>query len=134
MSDAVNDYVEQLRQYATSGSEDSLGTVVHRFLPLVYAAALRRVVGNSHQAEDVAQMVFTALARNASTLAKHPHLTGWIYTTTRFLAVKTMRGERRRLAHEHVASLDHAAMNDDQPERSPLRCTPCSTMTWGLAH
>lgn len=37
-----------------------------------YASALRRVGGDTHRAKDVTQMVFIALARNASTLSRHP--------------------------------------------------------------
>lgn len=37
-----------------------------------YASALRRVGGGTHRAKDVTPMVFVALARNASTLSRHP--------------------------------------------------------------
>ncbi|MES2691836.1 MAG: sigma-70 family RNA polymerase sigma factor [Verrucomicrobiota bacterium] len=114
----MNDDQEQLRRYATSGSEDAFAALVQRFLPLVYAAALRRMRGDTHRAEDVAQLVFTALARNARALAHHPDLTGWLFTTTRFLAAKALRGERRRLSREHAASLDEPTMSEDRPRES----------------
>ena len=109
------DDAEHLRHYAATGSEDAFAAVVQRYLPLVYAAGLRRVGGDVHRAEDVAQLVFTALARNAAALARHPDLTGWLFTTTRFLAAKAVRGERRRRSREKAAGIVHEAMSDDSP-------------------
>lgn len=109
------DDAEHLRHYAATGSEDSFAAVVQRYLPLVYAAGLRRVEGDVHRAEDVAQLVFTALARNAPALARHPDLTGWLFTTTRFLAAKAVRGERRRRSREEAASILHDTMSDESP-------------------
>jgi RNA polymerase sigma factor (sigma-70 family) len=108
---------ERLRHYAATGSEDAFAAIVERMLPLVYAAALRRVGGDAHRAQDVAQSVFTALARNAGGLARHPDLTGWLFTTTRFLAAKAVRGERRRQLREQAAGMD--AMNDESSSDAP---------------
>jgi RNA polymerase sigma factor (sigma-70 family) len=96
---------DPLLLYARTHSEDAFTELVQRYLPLVYASALRRVGGDAHRAEDITQMVFVALARNASTLSRHPNLTGWLFTTTRFLAAKTLRTERRRQAREQEADV-----------------------------
>lgn len=96
---------DQLLLYAQTHSEDAFAGLVQRYLPLVYASALRRLGGDTHRAEDVTQMVFVALARNASSLARHPNLTGWLFTTTRFLAAKALRTERRRHAREQEADV-----------------------------
>jgi RNA polymerase sigma factor (sigma-70 family) len=109
------DDADSLRRYAADRSEDAFSALVQRYLPLVYAAALRRVGGDTHRAQDVAQSVFIALARNARALATHPDLTGWLFTTTRFLATKAVRTERRRQTREQEASLDHNAMTADSP-------------------
>ena len=89
---------DPLLLYARTHSEDAFTELVQRYLPLVYASALRRVGGDAHRAEDVTQMVFVALARNASSLSRHPNLTGWLFTTTRFLAAKTLRAFRAGLS------------------------------------
>lgn len=107
----MNDDADQLRRYAATGAEDAFAAVVQRNLGLVYHAALRRVGGDAHRAQDVTQLVFTALARNARPLASHPDLTGWLFTTTRFLAAKVVRSERRRVAREHAAELLPSAMS-----------------------
>ena len=94
------DDAQLLRRYAEDRAEDAFAELVRRHLHLVYFAALRRVGGDTHLAEDIAQGVFTALARRAASLTDHPSLDGWLYTTTRNVAVQAQRTERRRQARE----------------------------------
>lgn len=101
----MTDEAEQLRAYLKSGSEEIFAGIVRRYLPLVYASALRRVGGDVHRAEDVTQLAFVALARNAHALSRHPDLTGWLFTTTRFIAAKTLRSEYRRRSREQEAAV-----------------------------
>lgn len=94
---------ELLRRYAEDKSEGAFAELVARHVDLVYSAALRQVGGDAHRAQDVAQVVFTALARKAPALTRHPVLTGWLYTATQHAAAKTIRGEARRHAREQEA-------------------------------
>ena len=61
---------------------------MRRHVNLVYSAALRQVNGDAHLAQDVAQTVFTDLARKAGSLARRESLTGWLYTSAHFAAAK----------------------------------------------
>src|SRR5437867_3411089 len=106
---------ELLRQYAAEKSEAAFAELVGRHINLVYGGALRRVGCDVQLAEDVTQRVFTALARDAATLARHPVLAGWLYTTTRYLAAQLVRGERRRRERETEAQ----AMNEIFSESAP---------------
>src|SRR5208282_4148506 len=56
--------------------------------------------GDAHLAQDVAQTVFTDLARKASSLSRRETLTGWLYTSAHFAAAKMVRGESRRRDRE----------------------------------
>ena len=69
---------ELLRRYAESRSETAFAELVERHVHLVYSAALRQVNGDAHLAQDVAQIVFTDLARQAAPLSRRAVLTGWL--------------------------------------------------------
>jgi len=93
---------ELLDAFLDRRSETAFRALVERHLPLVYAAA-RRQTGDAQLAEDVAQGVFTLLARKASALRGHPTLTGWLYTSTYHVAAKARRAEQRRFHREKDA-------------------------------
>lgn len=99
-----SDDSELLRQYSEEKSEAAFAELVRRQLDLVYSAALRRLGGDSHRAADVAQQVFTALARDAKKLSHHGVLTAWLYTATRNAAIDLIRSEQRRHTREQEAS------------------------------
>ena len=104
-----------LRSYATDGSEAAFGELVARYVNLVYSAALRRTGGDTHLAQDVAQLVFTDLARKARSLPKNVVLAGWLHRATHFAAAQLLRTEHRRQAREQEA----VAMNTSDSEPAP---------------
>jgi len=71
-----------LREYAENGSEAAFSEIVARYTDLVYSSAVRQV-GSPDLARDVAQSVFTDLARKAGSLARklkeNDTLMGWLY-------------------------------------------------------
>src|SRR5690349_1695216 len=101
-----------LRRYAQDGSEAAFGELVARHVNLVYATALRILNGDRHLACDVAQSVFTDLARKSMQLCDRAEkctnteatacfsISGWLYTSTRFAAAKVVRAEQTRRKHE----------------------------------
>jgi len=66
------------------------------------------MVCDPHQAEDVTQAVFAALARSAEGLKERPVLSGWLHRTAQNIAAQTIRTDVRRRAREQEAS----AMNE----------------------
>ena len=92
-----------LRDYAERANEAAFREIVNRHAGLVYASALRQVT-SPDLARDVAQSIFTDLARKAAalagTLTENSSLLGWLYRSTRFTALNLMRDDRRRLARE----------------------------------
>jgi RNA polymerase sigma factor (sigma-70 family) len=101
-----------LRRYASENSEAAFAELVQRHLSLVYFAALRQVGGDAHRAKDVAQTVFTDLARKAAALTGRDTLTGWLHTSTRFAATKARRADFTRQHHEQEASTMNALLSD----------------------
>ena len=99
-----------LRRYATERTEEAFAELVRRHLPLVYSAAVRRLSGDTHRAEDVAQAVFCAVARDAHRLAQHSALTGWLYTATRNAVIDEIRTAQRRRAREEEAHIMQATL------------------------
>jgi RNA polymerase sigma factor (sigma-70 family) len=105
-----------LHRYAEARAEDVFGELVRRHLGGVYSTALRRVGGDTHLAEDVAQVVFVELARNAASLVEHPLLTGWLHATTRNAAANVVRTERRRKLREQQTLTITMTLSDGEPE------------------
>src|ERR1035437_9241347 len=93
---------ELLARFARTNAEDAFAELVKRHVNLVYSAALRQVAGDAHLAQDVAQTVFTDLARKAGALARRESLTGWLYTSAQFAAAKIVRTETRRRDREEI--------------------------------
>jgi RNA polymerase sigma factor (sigma-70 family) len=91
---------ELLGQFARTNSQEAFAELVKRHVNLVYSAALRQVNGDEYLSKDVAQIVFTDLARKAGSLSRRTNLTGWLYTSAHFAAAKIVRGENRRRDRE----------------------------------
>jgi RNA polymerase sigma factor (sigma-70 family) len=102
-----------LAEYVSTGSEAAFRELLARYIDLVYSTALRLVHGDTHRAEDVAQTVFTDLAREAHTLSSGTMLGGWLHRDTCFVAAKLMRGERRRQIREQHATEMNAVNQPD---------------------
>ena len=107
----TSDTQELLASFVRTGSEPAFREIVSRYIDLVYSTAVRLVDGDTHRAQDVAQVVFADLARMAAKLSERTMLGGWLHRHTCFVARTVMRGERRRQARERLAMELHA-LND----------------------
>ena len=112
---------ELLARFARTNAEDAFAELVKRHVNLVYSAALRQVAGDAHLAQDVAQTVFTDLARKAGALARRESLTGWLYTSAHFAAAKTVRTETRRRDREEKFMRE---TENSGPGVSPVQSAP----------
>lgn len=98
----MND-TELLERYVRDRSEAAFAELVERNIGLVHATALATVGGDAHLARDVAQAVFTDLARKARSLMGRPSLGGWLYVAAHHAAAALVRGEKRRKIREAQA-------------------------------
>ena len=113
-----------LRDYAEGGNEAAFRELVARRTDLVYSAALRQVE-SPDLACDLAQGVFTDLARKARPVAeKMPggdSLTGWLLRSTRYAALNLMRDTRRRMANERQAMEQLIINSESAPDWGAIR-------------
>jgi RNA polymerase sigma factor (sigma-70 family) len=105
--------LELLQGFARDRLQDAFTELVRRHLNLVYSAALRQV-RSPHLAEEIAQSVFTDLARDAARLKPDTVLVAWLHTVTRRTAVDFIRKESRRQLREQIA-IEMNAMNVSDP-------------------
>ncbi|MEY2879353.1 MAG: hypothetical protein RLZZ15_1733 [Verrucomicrobiota bacterium] len=120
----MNSDSELLRRYVEERSEAAFTTIVQRHIGLVYSVALRRVGGDTHLAEDVAQRVFGDLARKAASLSDRATLAGWLYVSAHRASAATVRGEQRRKAREAEAHLMETTLTDSTPEADWAQLRP----------
>jgi RNA polymerase sigma factor (sigma-70 family) len=105
MNDCLDmDDRQLLTEYATRNSEDAFRTLVERHAGFVYHTALRQV-GNHHQAEEITQAVFIALARKAGRIDANAVLSGWLFRATRYAIANHLRSNTRRQRYEQEAML-----------------------------
>ena len=112
-----------LKQYVGDHSQTAFAALVQRHVNLVYSAALRQLGGDAHLAWDASQGVFLALAQNAGRLVHHDALTGWLYTTTRFVCAKLVRTRLRARIREEAASAMNEILDEGpaEPDWSAVR-------------
>jgi len=94
-----------LCEYTERNSESAFAEIVRRHINLVYSVAFR-FTGNDVDAQDVTQAVFIILAQKAARLSAKTILTGWLYETTRFTAMKFLRTKIRRELREQEAYME----------------------------
>jgi RNA polymerase sigma factor (sigma-70 family) len=113
-----------LREYAQGGSEPAFTEIVARHMDLVYSAALRQVP-SPDLARDVAQCVFTSLARGAQSLSgrfgRDASLAGWLYRCTRNVALNLRRDDHRRQSRERQAMEQLHPIPETAPDWDRLR-------------
>lgn len=95
--------IDLLRQYSSHHSEEAFAALVERYRGLVYSAALRQTK-SPQDAQDIAQVVFTILARKAAGISTGTVLAGWLLRTTHFVVLNARRRESHRRQTERNAA------------------------------
>jgi len=112
---------ELLQRFTRQGEESAFADVVRRHLGLVFGTALRKVE-DPGAAQEVAQNVFTALARKAWRFAPDDSPPAWLHKTALLESISWLRGELRRRRREQTAAELGTTMNthEDQPAFTAL--------------
>jgi RNA polymerase sigma-70 factor (ECF subfamily) len=87
--------------YRRGESPEAFAALVERNRPAVFRTCYR-VLGNWHDAEDVSQLVFLALAQRQVQL--QIALAAWLRTVARNVSIMFLRSRSRRSRHEHRAA------------------------------
>ena len=95
-------------RYLSTGDESSFRALVNGHLPMVLSVAQRQLGEHGHLAADVAQGVFTRLARVARGLPQGLIAAAWLHRQTVRLAIDTVRTESRRRSRETTAAMLNA--------------------------
>ncbi len=110
------------------GSEAAFGVLVTRHGPMVRQVG-RRVLSNSHDAEDTFQATFLVLALKAGRLRQPDRLSNWLYGVALRIALKPKAGAARRQAHEQrrMAMVPEAVVSEDRSDL--LNAQSCGART-----
>jgi RNA polymerase sigma factor (sigma-70 family) len=116
---AMGDWSDQqlLEAFLTQRSEASFAALVRRHGPMVLSVC-RRVLRNSHDAEDAFQATFLLFARKAASIRKQQSLGSWLHSVAFHTAEKLKRTAARQAARERNQARDRA---DDPMEKITWR-------------
>lgn len=108
------DEYELLRRYSDRGDEAAFAAIVDRYLGKLYGVAYRRT-GDRLLSEEIAQDVFTALAKKAPSMDANTVLACWLHRATALRSAHALRSEYRR--QRKMRSLSEA--NLEGPDATP---------------
>lgn len=125
---------EQLiERFVAQRDEAAFRDLVERHGPMVLGVC-RRVLNDSHEAEDAFQATFLVLARKAGAIARPERLANWLYGVAHRVALKARaQAARWRVqvgevpempAHESVCDVEQRefkAMQDEEVSRLPQK-------------
>src|SRR5262245_7285128 len=106
-----------LRQFVVRRDEGAFAALLERHGPLVLGIC-RRVLGNSHDAEDAFQAAFLVLARKAASIRQQESLAAWLHRVALNVCRTARLQSARRITHERqvVSAMSHVdEVRDWQP-------------------
>jgi RNA polymerase sigma factor (sigma-70 family) len=114
----------ELAGAACAGDAVSLGLLLERHRPGLYAHALRLLNGSPARAEDAVQETFLIALRSLSTVREPAAVGGWLHAVLRNACLMQLRGESRERPGDDVASLVDRTVwlsIEDEIDRQQLR-------------
>jgi len=109
-----------LERYAAEGDEDAFAALVRRHGPLVHGVC-RRILGNSHDADDAFQATFLVLAKKAGTVVWRESIANWLYGVAYRTASRVRVQGASRSRHEQAAGSQRMPPDAEHAEARELR-------------
>ena len=107
-------------ELAAKETPSDFAEIIRRHQRAVFAVAYSKL-GNSHDAEDVAQEVFLEACRNAQKMETPEKMLAWLFRTTTYRCTdhlrKMSRRRRREIGSANSARIDTPADTLDEKER-----------------
>src|SRR5262249_20794804 len=114
-----------LDRFVTANDREAFELLIARHGPMVLGTA-RRLVANTHDAEDVFQAVFLSLARLAKSIRQGRALPAWLHQTTWRVAAKLRASRPSPLP---LSPGERGTGEGPRPERSEHR-DPAAGLVW----
>jgi RNA polymerase sigma factor (sigma-70 family) len=102
-----------LERFAAGHDPAAFAELVNRHGPMVLRVC-RRVLGNSHDADDAFQATFVILVKKAASVAQRERLANWLYGVAYRVALQVREDVSRRRSRERPA--DSSAVPDNHRE------------------
>jgi len=90
---------ELLKRFAAGNDEAAFTVLVQRHAPMILGVC-RRLLGNTHDAEDACQTAFLVLAQKAASIRKTTSLPSWLHGVALRVAAHLRRERVRRCKRE----------------------------------
>src|SRR5262249_15864188 len=107
---------ELLERFLSRREEHAFACLVERHGAMVFRVC-RRVVSNTHEAEDALQATFLVLVRRAGFIRRKSSLASWLYGVAERIALKA----RAQAAARRHREMEAAHMRDLQPKGESSR-------------
>ncbi len=103
-----------------SCSEMAFAAVVDRHGPMVMGVC-RRLLADTHLAEDAFQAAFLVLARRARSVRNHDSLGGWLHRVARRIAMRLRSAHERQKTRERPGNVEAAVQDPDHALQNELK-------------
>jgi RNA polymerase sigma factor (sigma-70 family) len=120
VDDAAVADVQLLERFVTQRDEPAFELLVWRHAAMVQGVC-RRVLGDSHEAEDAFQATFLVLVRKAAAAARHQSVGGWLHTVAYRVALRARARRTARSAREDPLNEPPLATGLDPGEQAVWR-------------